>query len=130
MNVSEIIILLLVYSGLLIFFLSPYREIEQIKESNDQVFFRSVFKNNLVNIVFQKKALFALMLLAIALISIQLLFDGAEWHYNAHSGYPSISNKLPAFFVMGSVVIYTIILLLSFAYMKTIKNMKEAKELE
>src|SRR5690625_5284796 len=88
MNVSEIVILLLVYSGLLTFFLSPYREIEQIKESNDQVFFRSVFKNNLENIVFQKKALFALMLLGIALISIQLLFDSAEWHYNAHSGYP------------------------------------------
>jgi len=31
---------------------------------------------------------------------------------------------------MGSVVIYTIILLLSLAYMRTIKNMKEAKELE
>ena len=54
MNVSEIIILLLVYSGLLTFFLSPYREIEQMKESNGQVFFRSAFKNNLVNIVFQK----------------------------------------------------------------------------
>lgn len=127
MDISEIIVLLLIYSGLLIFFLAPFSKKEQVKEHKDQLLFSSIFKENLVKMVFQKKAIFALILFGFALFSIQSGFAGEEWHYNAHSGYSPISTKLPALFTMGSVVIYTVMLVLALGYIRSIKSMKDAK---
>ena len=127
MSISEFVVLLLIYSGLLIFFLVPFPKQERSKNHKGQISFTPVFKENLVKMVFQKKAIFALVLFGFALISIQAGFADAEWHYNAHSGYSPISNKLPALYTMGSVVIYTAILLLVLGYIRTIKSMKGAK---
>lgn len=127
MSVSESVVLLLIYSGLLIFFLVPIPKKEQSKEHKHQLLFRSVFKENVVRMLFQKKALFAFVLLGFALSSIQSGFAGAEWHYNAHSGYSPISTQLSALFTMGSVVMYTVMLLLALGYMSTIKGMKNPK---
>lgn len=127
MSFSEFVVLLLIYSGLLIFFLIPFSKQEQSKDHRGQISFLSVFKENLVKILCHKKAIFALVLFGFVLISIQAGFTGAEWHYNAHSGYSPISNKLPALYSVGSVVIYTVVLLLSLGYMRTLKSMKSAK---
>lgn len=124
---SEFVVLLLIYSGLLIFFLVPFSKQEQLKDHRSQISFLSVFKANLVKMFFHKKSIFALMLFGFALISIQVGFAGAEWHYNAHSGYSPISNKLPALYSMVSVVVYTVVLLLSLGYKRTLKAMKSAK---
>ena len=127
MGFSEFVVPLLIYSGLLIFFLIPFSKQEQSKGHRGQIPFLSVFKESLVKMVFHKKAIFALVLFVFALIIIQTGFAGAEWHYNAHSGYSPISNKLPALYSMGSVVIYTVVLLLSLGYLRTLKSMKSAK---
>jgi len=124
---SEFVVLLLIYSGLLIFFLVPSSKQEQPKDHRGQISFSSVFKENLVKVICHKKAIFALVLFGLALISIQVGFENAEWHYNAHSGYSPISNKLPTLYSMGSVLIYTVVLLLSLGYMRTLKSMKSAK---
>ena len=127
MGFSEFVVLLLIYSGLLIFFLVPFSKQEQLKDHRVQISFSSVFKENLVKMICHKKAIFALLLFGLALFSIQKGFESAEWHYNAHSGYSPISNKLPALYSMGSVVIYTVVLLLSLGYLRTIKSIKCAK---
>lgn len=127
MGFSEFVVLFLIYSGLLIFFLVPFSKQEQSNDQRGQKSFSSVFKQNLVEMICHKKAIFALMLFGLALITIQAGFEGAEWNYNAHSGYSPISNKLPALYSMGSVVIYTVVLLLSLGYMRTLKSMKSAK---
>ncbi len=127
MGFSEFVVLLLIYSGLLIFFLVPFSKQEQSKDYRGQISFSSVFKESLVEMICHKKAIFALVLFGLALISIQAGFEGAEWHYNAHSGYSPISNKLPALYSMGSIVIYTVVLLLSLGYMRTLKSMKSGK---
>ncbi|WP_277585238.1 hypothetical protein [Psychrobacillus antarcticus] len=127
MSISEIIILILIYSGLLVFFLVPSTKMEQVKVYKGQVSLSSVFKDTLVKLVFQKKAIFALALFGFALYGIQSGFVGEEWHYNAHSGYPSISYKLPALLTMGGAVIYTAILFLVIGYVRTIKSIRNAK---
>lgn len=124
---SGFLVLLMIYSGLLIFFLVPFSKQEPSKNHRGQLSFSSVFKENLVVIICHKKALFALVLFGLALITIQVGFESEEWHYNAHSGYSPISYKLPALYFMGCVVIYTIILLLSLGCMRTVKSMKSAK---
>lgn len=128
MSFSEFVVLLLIYSGLLIFFLVPFSKQEQSKDRyQGQISFSSIFKENLVKMVFHKKAVLALVLFVFVLISIHAGFEGAERHYNAHSGYPPISNKLPALYSMGSIVIYTGVLLLSLGYMRTLQSMKSVK---
>lgn len=127
MSISEVIILLLIYSGMLIFFLVPSAKKESEKVHKEQSTFPFVFKDNLAKMVFQKKTVLSLALFGIALFSIQSVFAGAEWHYNAHSGYPPISYKSSALFTMGSTIIYTVILLLALGYVRTIKSMKNAK---
>lgn len=127
MKFSEFVVLLLIYSGLLIFFLVPFPKQEQSKDYRGPISFASVFKENLVKLICHKKAIFALVLFGLALISIQAGFEGAEWHYNAHSGYSPISNNLQALYSMGSVVIYTVVLLLSLGFVRTLKSMKSAK---
>lgn len=125
---SEIVVLLLIYSGLLIFFLLPFqRQVQSKNHQRNQKSFLSVFKDNLVNMVFHKKAILALVLLGFALISIQAGYAGAQWHYNAHSGYPPISNNLTALYTICGVVIYTVVLLLFLVYKRTLKIVKSAK---
>ncbi|MDW0117214.1 hypothetical protein QTL97_09715 [Sporosarcina thermotolerans] len=128
MSNSEVIILLLIYSGMLIFFLVPSAKRESKKVHKEQSTFPFVFKDNLAKMVFQKKAALALALFGVALFSIQSVFAGAEWHYNAHSGNPSISYKSSALFTMGGMIIYTAILLLILGYVRTIKSIKNAKQ--
>lgn len=127
MSISEFVVLLLVYSGLLIFFLIPFSKTEQSKFHRDQTSFFSIFRDNFVEMLCHKKAVLALVLFGFVLNAIQSGVASTEWHYNAHSGYSAISYKLTALYIMGSVVIYTVIVLLVLGYMRTIKSLKDVK---
>ena len=45
-------------------------------------------------------------LLSFTLFCIWLTYDAAEYHVNAHSGYPPISMDLKAFYSMGGTCVY------------------------
>lgn len=92
-----------------------------------QLSFISVFKDTLLKLLFQKKAIFALALFGFALYVIHSGFLGEEWHYNAHSGYRPISYKFPILLTIGGAVVYTILLFLIIGYVKTIKKIKNMK---
>lgn len=127
MNISEIVILLLIYSVLFIFFVVPSSKIEQIKLDKEQLTFSSVFKATLAKLLIQKKALFALALLGFALYTVWSSYTGEEWHYNDHSGYSPISYHLPALLTIGGVVVYSVVLFLTIGYVRTIKKIKNTK---
>ncbi|MEK4404663.1 hypothetical protein MKZ26_09570 [Sporosarcina sp. FSL K6-6792] len=129
MGVSEIVVLLLVYSGLMIFFLVPLQSRVQSKYyQQSQVSFISVFKDNLVKMVIHKKAVLAAALLGFMLISIWAGYANVEWHYNAHSGYFPVSTKLTAIYSICGVLIYTLVLLLFLGYLRTLKIVKNANK--
>lgn len=127
MGFSEFIILILIYSGLLIFFLIPFSKQDQLNDYRGQLPFTAVFKKNLVEMISHKKAGLALLLFGLTLISIPVGFESAAAHYNAHSGYSPISNNLQTSFSMIGLVIYTMALLLVIGYMRTLKMMKKTK---
>lgn len=127
MGYSEIAVILLVYSGLMIFFLVPFqRRVHSKNFQQNQVSFISVFKDSLIKIVFHKKAILALILLGFTLISIWLGYADVEYHYNAHSGYPPISTNLKAIYSICGVLVYTVVLLLLLGYVRTLKIVKSA----
>ena len=129
MGVSEIAVLLLVYSGLLIFFLVPLESRVQSKyHQQSQVSFLSVFKDNLVTMIYHKKAVLALVLVGVTLICIWSGYANVEWHYNAHSGYLPISTKLTAIYSICGVLIYTIVLLLFLGCVKTLNIVMSANK--
>ena len=128
MGYSEIVVVLLVYSGLVSFFLVPFQsEWNLIGQQQSHIKFGKVFKDSLISMVFHKKAIFALILLSFTLFIIWSIFQGAEYHFNAHSGYPPISLELKATFSMGSLLVYTIVLSLLIAFMRTLKIVKNAR---
>lgn len=127
MGFSEFIVLLLIYSGLLIFFLSPFSKQSQSNDYRGQLSFSTVFKKNLMKMISHKKAVFALLLIGLTLISIQMGFESATSHYNAHSGYSPITNNLQPILLMFGLVIYTIALSLVLGYTRTSKIIKRAK---
>ncbi|WP_033541573.1 hypothetical protein [Planococcus sp. CAU13] len=127
MGFSEFIILLLIYSGLLIFFLTPFSKQNQSYDYREQLSFSAVFKKNLMKMISHKKAVFALLLIGLTLISIQIGFESATSHYNAHSGYSPVSNNLLPIILMVGLGIYTVALLLVLAYTRTSKIIKRAK---
>ena len=63
MEYSEIVVVLLVYSGSIAFFLVPFQgEWNLINQHQSHVKFREVFKFNLTSMIFHKKAILALIL--------------------------------------------------------------------
>ncbi len=125
MSISEIGILLVIYSGLMTFFLVPFQRQKNVEtQTQTSLTFQTVFKNHLVNMIFHRKALFAYLLFGFTLCIIWFGYDAEEVHYNAHSGYPSISTDFQALFVMGLTIIYSIVLCLFLALIRTVKTIK------
>ena len=58
-------------------------------------------------------------------MSIWLVYDGAEYHFNTHSGYPPISRNLKAIYSMSGVLVYTVVLYLLIAFVRTLKIVKK-----
>lgn len=127
MSFSEFIVLLLIYSGLLIFFLTPFSKHNQSSVYRGQLSFSTVFKKNLMKMISHKTAVFALLLIGLTLISIQIGFESATSHYNAHSGYTPVSDNLLSIILMVGLVMYTVTLLLVLVYTRTSKIIKRAK---
>ena len=125
MGYSEIIVILLVYSGMIIYFLVPFKNNKDVaNERESQVKITRVFKDSFIAIIFHKKAVLALILVSFTLFCIWSTYDAAEYHVNAHSGYPRISMDSKAFCSMGGVVVYTIVLTFLLAFLRTLKIVK------
>ncbi|RST59596.1 hypothetical protein D5F11_010835 [Siminovitchia terrae] len=129
MGYSEIAVILFVYSGLMTFFLIPFQRRAHSKSyQQNQISFISIFKSSLVKMIFHKKAILALTLLGFMLISIWLGYAGVEDHYNAHSGYSSISTNFKAIYTICGVFVYTVVLLLLLGYVRTLKIVKSTNK--
>lgn len=127
MEYSEMVVALLIYSGFIAFFLIPFQSGGNlINHQQVQINFTTVFKDSLIKMIFHKKAILALLLLGFTLFIIWSGYEGAAYHFNAHSGYAPISTDLKAIFTMGSVLVYTVVLSLLIAFVRTLKIVKNA----
>ncbi|KAA0966692.1 hypothetical protein FQ087_10830 [Sporosarcina sp. ANT_H38] len=125
MGYSDIVVMFFVYSAIIIFFLVPFKSSwNLINQHQSQLNVITVFKDSLIKMVLHKKAIFALIILGGTLFSIWTGYEGAEYHYNAHSGYSPISTDLKAIYSMCVVVVYTFVLYLFIAFMRTLKVVK------
>ena len=128
MGVSEITVMLFVYSGLIVYFLIPFqRNVNSRNQHHSKSAFITVYKHSLRKMLFHKKAIFAFILLGFTLFMIWSGYAAAETHYNNHSGYPPINTNLEAIFSMFGLLIYTIFLLLLLGFVRTIKIVKTAR---
>ena len=128
MGFSEIVVVLLVYSGFIAFFLVPFQSRwSLINQQQSHINFTTVFKDCLIKMIFHKKAILALILLSFTLFIIWSIYQGAEYHFNAHSGYPPISTDLKAIYSMSGVLVYTVVLSLLIAFIRTLKIVKNAR---
>jgi len=109
MGVSELTVMVLFYSGMMIFFLVPFNR-QQSKEIQQQSNFQTIFKDSLLHITFHKKALLALLLLTFLLVAIWFGYEQEIYHFNAHSGYPPTNTDSEATFYMCALIGYTVIL--------------------
>ena len=120
MSYSEIVIMLLVYSGLFTYFFVPFRKSVNLTIQLKRQFpFKAVFKRQIFYLILHKKAVFGFILFVITLYGVWSGYAAAEDHINAHSGYPPISTKIDAYMVMGIVFLYSIFLFFLLVYMNT-----------
>lgn len=125
MSYSEIGVMLLIYSGLLLYFLIPsLNELSCTNQQQSSKRFTQVLKESLKKLSVHKKAIFALILLIFTLLFIWFNTKAADDHFNAHSGYPPISSNFQAIYSMCGVMIYTIALYLLLAFVNTFKVLK------
>lgn len=111
--------MIVVYSGLMAFFLMPF-------ERNTSAVKQQTFAQVVRQTLFHKKAILALLLLGFALFSIWSRYEAEEWHVNEHSGYPPISTDLQAVYAMMGVVVYTMLLVFLLACWRAFKMVKRA----
>ena len=130
MGVSEFIMMLLVYSGLILYFLIPFqRKVNLSNQQHSKSAFITVYRHSLRKMIFHKKALVAFILLGFTLVMIWSGYVAAESHYNNHSGYPPISTNSERVYSMLALLIYTVFLLLLLGFVRTIKIVKTQNEL-
>ena len=79
-----------------------------INQQKSQIKFAQIFKENLSRIIFHKKAILAIVLLALTLYYVWAAYASTEYHFNAHSGDPPISTKLNAIYSMIGIFLYTV----------------------
>ncbi|MFB7156272.1 hypothetical protein [Lysinibacillus sp. NPDC056232] len=123
MGVSELTVMVLIYSGIMIFFLVPFKK-HQSKEIKRPI----TFKESLLHIIFHKKALLALLLLGFLLVAIWFDYEQEVYHFNAHSGYPPINSDSKAIFYMCALLGYTVILYLVLALCISLNILKRRRE--
>lgn len=123
MGVSELTVMVLVYSGIMFYFLVPFKR-RQSMEIKHSITFIEI----LLYITFHKKALLALLLLSFLLVAIWFGYDQEVYHFNAHSGYPSINSDSKAIFYMCALLGYTVILYLFLAICISLNIVKNKGE--
>jgi len=124
MGVSEFTVMILIYSGIMIFFLVPFK-----KNPSEEIKRPFTFKESLLHITFHKKALLALLLLGFLLVAIWSGYEQDVYHFNAHSGFPPINSDSKAIFYMCATLGYTVILyfLLAFCFSLNISKRKRVE---
>lgn len=128
MEGSEIIMMLFVYSGLILYFLIPFQKKVNLRnQQHSKSAFKTVYKHSLRKMLFHKKAIFAFILLGFTLFMIWSGYAAGESHYNNHSGYPPINTNLERVFSMFGLLIYTVLLLLLLVFVRTIKIVQSAR---
>ncbi|MFJ6208034.1 hypothetical protein [Lysinibacillus sp. NPDC092081] len=110
MGVSELTVMVVIYSGIMTFFLVPFK-----RHQSNEIKRPITFKESLQHISFHKKAFLALLLLGFLLVAIWFGYEQKVYHFNAHSGYPPISLDSKAIFYMCALLGYTVILYLLLA---------------
>ncbi|MFF5994952.1 peptide ABC transporter permease [Lysinibacillus sp. KU-BSD001] len=106
MNMSEIIVILLIYSGLFIYFLISF-DVKNKKKSR----------------LFPAKSFLALGLYMLMVSTIWGMYKAEEWQMNEHSGYPPIYLMNEALLLIVGVSIYSILLFV----IMTVFRMKKRK---
>ncbi|GAB0169622.1 peptide ABC transporter permease [Lysinibacillus sp. CTST325] len=119
MEVSELTVMVLIYSGIMIFFLVPFK-----RHQNQPIKRPITFKESLQHITFHKKALLTLLLSSFLLVAIWFGYDQEVYHFNAHSGYPPISSNSKAIFYMCALLGYTVILYVALALWISLNNLR------
>ncbi|MDM5229920.1 hypothetical protein [Lysinibacillus pakistanensis] len=121
MKLDELVMLILIYSGLMTFFIVPF---DRNKPFEHPCSFSTLFRENLMRLIFHKKTLFAVIFLILLLTGIWFGFKQQEYHINAHSGNPPIHTNTTAIFYMCGLFLYTIVLYLLLALTTTFKAQK------
>ena len=85
MQLSAIFIFGLVWGGLMIYFFTPTRKIENVDFKKDWNF-QHAFKDSLISIGLQKKAVPVFLMLVIAVLAIWSYHSQLKWHNEAHGG--------------------------------------------
>lgn len=62
MSYSEIGVILLIYTGLFIYFLNPFQQLKPLNQYQSPLTIKEVLKNTVIEMTFQKNSLFALIL--------------------------------------------------------------------
>ncbi|MED3574855.1 hypothetical protein ACTHO0_09260 [Cytobacillus praedii] len=126
MSFSEIAIMVLVFSGLFIFFLVPFERSANItNQQKSKIIFKTVLKDRIFYILHHKKAIFAYILLAVTLLGTWFGYASAEDHINAHSGRSPISMKENAYFTIGIILFYSLFLFFLIVFMNARRVCKE-----
>ncbi|MEB2300954.1 hypothetical protein LAV72_15145 [Lysinibacillus xylanilyticus] len=123
MGVSELTVMVLVYSGIMIFFLVPFKK-HQSKKIKRSI----TFKESLLHITFHKKALLALLLISFLLVAIWYGSEQEVYHFNVHSDYPPINSDSKAIFYMCALLGYTVTLYLVLALWISLNILKRRIE--
>ncbi|MFJ7730988.1 hypothetical protein ACIQXF_03760 [Lysinibacillus sp. NPDC097231] len=126
MDLSELTVMIIIFSGIMIFFLVPFNKY-QCKEIQQRRTFLIIFKDSLLQITFHKKALLAFLLVSFLLAAIWFGYEQEEYHFNAPSGYPLISTHSEAVLAICAFLGYTIILYLLLALWISLNILKKGR---
>ena len=123
---SEIVVFGIVWGGLMIFFLTPFKRKANIEfKKTTKVTFPNALKDSLIKIALHKKAILALIMLMITLNYTWSYHSQLEWYNNAHGGGEmSINPTKQAIYYMVSITIYAILLYLFLAFRRTLTLLK------
>lgn len=122
MKFDELAVLTFIYSGLMTFFIVPF---DRNKPFEHPCTFSTLFRENLMRLIFHKKPLFAVILFILLLTGIWFGFKQQEYHIHAHSRNHPIHTITIAIFYMFGLFIYTIVLYLLLALTTTLKAYKK-----
>ncbi|AVK83882.1 hypothetical protein C3943_10030 [Lysinibacillus sp. B2A1] len=122
MKFDELAVLTFIYSGLMTFFIVPF---DRNKPFEHPCTFSTLFRENLMRLIFHKKPLFAVILFILLLTGIWFGFKQQEYHIHTHSRNHPIHTNTIAIFYMFGLFIYTIVLYLILALTTTLKAYKK-----
>lgn len=118
MQFTAIVVFAIVWGGLMIYFLTPFHS--KIERNPDDTFTKA-FQVSLTRLILHKKAILALLLLLVTLMSIRSYFISAEEYARLHAITRESGNPV---FYMVSVVLYAALIYLFLAGRWAVKSAK------